>query len=102
MKFARWTHEITKGHMMVVDLQGVATPDGWLLTDPCILCDDVERFGAGNLGPHAIGRCLTALTHHLEPLPATLEADANVPVPRNSWRSSTDRLPGFNRHDIAC
>jgi len=83
MKFTRWTHEATKGHMMVVDLQGVSTPQGWLLTDPCILCEDVERFGDGNLGPHAISRCMVALAHHLDPTPEP--QIGSVATPRNAW-----------------
>eukprot|EP00746_Dinoflagellata_sp_MGD_P002635 gnl/MRDRNA2_/MRDRNA2_105160_c0_seq1.p1 gnl/MRDRNA2_/MRDRNA2_105160_c0~~gnl/MRDRNA2_/MRDRNA2_105160_c0_seq1.p1 ORF type:complete len:1066 (+),score=191.69 gnl/MRDRNA2_/MRDRNA2_105160_c0_seq1:78-3275(+) len=92
MKFSRWTHEITRGHLMVVDLQGVSTSDGWLLTDPCILCEDVERFGAGNLGPHAICRCLTALARRLDPAPEspasriTWDSSSScVTAPRNAW-----------------
>ena len=39
---------------MVVDLQGVHTPEGYVLTDPVILCTDIRRFGATNLGPKII------------------------------------------------
>jgi len=66
MKFMRWTHAITEGHMMVVDLQGVRTVDGFVLTDPCILCADVTRFGSGNLGPRALERCLASLSTRLD------------------------------------
>mmetsp|Transcript_9844 Transcript_9844/g.20890 ORF Transcript_9844/g.20890 Transcript_9844/m.20890 type:complete len:1184 (+) Transcript_9844:71-3622(+) len=66
MEFTRWTHEATGCHMMVVDLQGVCTEDGWLLTDPCILCSDITRFGSGNLGPRAMQRCLAALASRLD------------------------------------
>lgn len=66
MRFMRWTHEVTEGHMMVVDLQGVRTEEGFVLTDPCILCADVTRFGSGNLGPRALERCLTSLAARLD------------------------------------
>eukprot|EP00928_Gymnodinium_smaydae_P061053 TRINITY_DN450_c1_g1_i1.p1 TRINITY_DN450_c1_g1~~TRINITY_DN450_c1_g1_i1.p1 ORF type:complete len:1127 (-),score=178.94 TRINITY_DN450_c1_g1_i1:182-3562(-) len=66
MKFMRWTHEATDGYMMVVDLQGVRTEHGFVLTDPCILCADVTRFGNGNLGPRALQRCLASLTARLD------------------------------------
>jgi serine/threonine-protein phosphatase PP1 catalytic subunit len=66
MRFMRWTHEVTDGHMMVVDIQGVRTETGFILTDPCILCADVTRFGSGNLGPRAISRCLASLAALLD------------------------------------
>lgn len=45
--------------------------DSWVLTDPCGFVD-VERFGSGNMGPHAMNRCLGALTVRLVDLPLTL------------------------------
>lgn len=42
--FSHWTHHITAGRMMVVDLQGVKAEDGYLLTDPALHCDDLLRF----------------------------------------------------------
>ena len=47
---------------MVVDLQGVISkPHGIVLTDPAILCSDLSRFGATNLGDTAMTRCIEAL-----------------------------------------
>jgi serine/threonine-protein phosphatase PP1 catalytic subunit len=66
MRFMRWTHQVTEGHMMVVDLQGVRTEEGFVLTDPCILCADVTRFGSGNLGPRAMERCIASLAARLD------------------------------------
>lgn len=84
MEFTRFTHEATKGHMMVVDLQGVAVEDGWLLTDPCVLCEDVGRFGAGNMGPHGMDRCLNALRVRLDEAPVPIEeAAARSSAPRS-------------------
>merc|ERR1719356_1941533 len=82
MEFARWTHEATRGHMMVVDLQGVRTANGWLLTDPCVLCNDVTRFGSGNLGPYAIMRCLATLARRLDTpsIPSNINIDQPVIV----------------------
>lgn len=58
-KFTIWTHLVTKGHMMVVDLQGVKTRDNtFVLTDPVILCKDITRFGATNMGEEGIQRCV--------------------------------------------
>merc|ERR1712070_246617 len=87
-EFMRWTDEVTQGHMMVVDLQGVKTEEGWLLTDPCILCQDTSRFGNGNLGPYAMGRCIKALSCLLDPQPPLPEAKATVPAPANAWKDT--------------
>jgi len=79
MAFMRWTFEATEGYMMVVDLQGVRTDEGFELTDPCILCADVTRFGSGNLGPRALQRCMASLATHLdEPIE---EEEEVVPPP---------------------
>jgi len=60
--FSMWTYEYTNKYLMVVDLQGVVSQShGIVLTDAAILCHDVMRFGATNLGPTAIDRCLKAL-----------------------------------------
>merc|ERR1712232_1082630 len=79
------------GHMMVVDLQGVRTSNGWLLTDPCVLCADTRRFGSGNLGPYAITRCMTSLARRLdEPaVPTGLNSQQQeIVAPENAWKPS--------------
>jgi len=104
MRFTQWSHEATRGHMMVVDLQGARTTGGWTLTDPCILCADVQRFGSGNLGSHAMERCLVALGHRLNPVReiASLSSDCSQPsvnaepAPTNAWShvaSSSSHIP---------
>ena len=57
LEFALWTAEVTEGFMMVTDLQGCRTSDGYQLTDPVILCKDVGRFSSTNLGQDGIERC---------------------------------------------
>lgn len=57
----RWTYEATGGYMMVADLQGVQTPDGFTLTDPAVLCEDVCRFGSTNMGPDGMRRMLEGM-----------------------------------------
>ena len=42
--FSHWTHHITSGRLMVVDLQGVKVDRVYLLTDPALHCDDLLRF----------------------------------------------------------
>eukprot|EP01041_Mallomonas_annulata_P018359 gene18359-37259_t len=64
-RFSRWTYEVTDGYMMVVDLQGVHTEDGYILTDPVILCEDVTKFGKTNLGKAAMLRCNASLSAYL-------------------------------------
>ena len=64
-RFSRYTFEVTGGYMMVVDLQGALTEDGFVLTDPVVLCLDVRRFGKSNLGKVAMLRCNAALGAYL-------------------------------------
>ncbi len=47
--------------MMVADLQGVLAAEGYVLTDPVILCEDVCRFGSTNMGPDAMRRMLDGM-----------------------------------------
>uniref|UniRef100_A0A7S4KWC7 Alpha-type protein kinase domain-containing protein n=1 Tax=Guillardia theta TaxID=55529 RepID=A0A7S4KWC7_GUITH len=50
--FTDWTYEITKGYLMIVDVQGIKSPSGeeFILTDPAIHCKNTDRFGGTNLG----------------------------------------------------
>ncbi|KAI1704810.1 alpha-kinase family domain-containing protein [Ditylenchus destructor] len=55
MAFSHWTYQISRGYLMVVDLQGVIGTDETgrktlELTDPAIHCTDLTRFGRTNLG----------------------------------------------------
>jgi hypothetical protein len=60
---------------MVVDLQGVISePHGIVLTDPAILCSDLSRFGATNLGDTAMIRCIEALKRWQEVVLSTNDA----------------------------
>ena len=52
---------MTGGYMMVADLQGVQAADGYVLTDPVVLCEDVCRFGRTNMGPDGIRRMLEGM-----------------------------------------
>jgi len=56
--FSHFSWQITKGHMMIVDLQGV---DG-ILTDPQIHCLDRKKFGDGNLGYYGMLRFFVSHT----------------------------------------
>lgn len=44
--FSHFSWQITRGYLMIVDLQGV----GNILTDPQIHCVNTKKFGKGNLG----------------------------------------------------
>jgi hypothetical protein len=50
LRFTSFTHKISKGYLMVTDLQGIRKGREFILTDPVILCKDVLRFGNTNLG----------------------------------------------------
>lgn len=66
LRFALWTYEVTEGYLMVTDLQGVLTENGYTLTDPVVLCTDLARFGSTNLGAKMMARCRTSTEAHLE------------------------------------
>jgi Alpha-kinase family len=48
--FSHFSWQLTKGYMMIVDLQGATG----VLTDPQIHCLDYTKYGKGNLGYHGI------------------------------------------------
>lgn len=78
--------------MMVVDLQGVKTREGWLLTDPCVLCADTSRFGSGNLGGYAMSRCAKGLSCLLDGAASSADISGTQPAvcaPSNAWKSNT-------------
>lgn len=63
LKFSKWTHQHTSGFAMVTDLQGVETENGWVLTDPAILCTDLSRFGPTHFRKTQMVTCMAALEH---------------------------------------
>ena len=64
-RFSQWTHEVTRGYMMVVDLQGVKTDKEYILTDPVLHCKDIDRFGSTNMGELGMDRCLKSLRAYI-------------------------------------
>jgi hypothetical protein len=68
LRFALWTYQVTSGFLMVADLQGIRTSAGYELTDPVILCTDLNRFGNTNLGPEMMERCKQSAEKHLADL----------------------------------
>ncbi|KAM9985766.1 hypothetical protein ACTFIZ_012401 [Dictyostelium cf. discoideum] len=52
--FFHWTYQESKNKAIVVDIQGVKTSKGYLLTDPAIHSTDILRFGGCNLGKPGI------------------------------------------------
>ncbi|KAI0567820.1 MHCK/EF2 kinase [Gracilaria domingensis] len=48
--FAHWTWVDSGGSIMVSDIQGVRTGDGYVLTDPCVHSVSGTGFGATDLG----------------------------------------------------
>jgi vacuole morphology and inheritance protein 14 len=56
--FTHFSWQLTKGYLMIVDLQGVAG----VLTDPQIHCLNTKKFGKGNLGYYGMMKFF--LTHY--------------------------------------
>lgn len=54
LEFAKYTFDATGGYLMVSDLQGLNTSDEFFLTDPAVVCKDVEMFGDTNLGEKGV------------------------------------------------
>jgi len=50
LEFVKYSYDATDGYMMVADLQGVSTSTEFLLTDPAVMCQDVDRYTGTNLG----------------------------------------------------
>jgi hypothetical protein len=65
LNFAKWTHKWTDGFMMVTDLQGGETSHAYTLTDPAILCKDLNRFSPTNFSASQFDMCLEAVDHAL-------------------------------------
>ncbi|CAG8622748.1 11010_t:CDS:1, partial [Dentiscutata heterogama] len=55
--FSHFTHNYTKGYLVVCDLQGIELENEFWLTDPAIHCVDSLRFGGTNLGEKGINEC---------------------------------------------
>merc|ERR1712166_92847 len=87
----------TNGFMMATDLQGCqikktslvdVVKEGWVLTDPAMLCQDLSRFGPTNFNEAQLTMCYGGANHVL-----------------NHGRSMVDGAPGtsyiagFSRHD---
>ena len=54
--FSHWSHHITKGQMMVTDLQGLEVDsNSFVLTDPAIHCTDPSRFSASTTNWGEVG-----------------------------------------------
>ena len=61
-RFSKWSHDMSKGYLLVSDLQGVQEATGRVvLTDPAVLCTDLSRFGATNFSPAQMTMCLEAI-----------------------------------------
>ncbi len=68
LRFTLWTNEVTKGYLMVTDLQGVEKDGQFYLTDPVVLCKDITRFGRTNLGEKFMNRCIHATKIYMSEL----------------------------------
>lgn len=96
LRFALWTVEFTGGYLMVTDLQGVVTDEGYILTDPVVLCTDLSRFGSTNLGGGMMARCRASTEAHLEALAGAgavqgIKALARIPPPKEASQKPPSR-----------
>ena len=94
LRFSRWTHDFTKGYMMVTDLQGTRHSRGFSLTDPVILCRDLDRFGPTNFTHVQMSECLGAIEHALKAGSRAGGATAGPRPPTSSATPTARRMPG--------
>lgn len=66
LAFCKYTHDVTKGYLIVTDLQGVKCGHDFFLTDPVILCKNPLRFGSTNVGTDFMKRCIGSTNKYLE------------------------------------
>ena len=90
LQFSLWTHEHTRGYLMVTDLQGVREQRGWRLTDPAILCQDLSRFGPTNFDESQMERCIRAVDHALD----FADAASTLTAPRSTIPATVRKMPG--------
>lgn len=83
---SKWTHDSTRGYLMLTDMQGVETTSEIILTDPAILCSDDRRFQPTNTGQPGMRLCYEVLGH-------TVSSSAPISV------MGTIRRPGFSHAD---
>lgn len=65
LRFTNFSYNLTKGYLMVADLQGVIKEGHFWLTDPAILCKDILRFGNTNLGEEFMTKTIESTRAHM-------------------------------------
>ena len=88
--FTHWTYAITKGYLMVVDLQGVEQEKKFILTDPSIHCK-APKYGNTNCGEVGMKQFLK--THKCGSVCIALELNKN----ENKKHSSQKKILGIFR-----
>ena len=97
IEFAKWTYDWTNGFMMATDLQGCqikktslfdVAQEGWVLTDPAMLCQDLSRFGPTNFCEAQLTMCYEGANHALSHGRSMVDG-----APGTSY------IAGFSRHD---
>ena len=66
LRFSDYTYQMTRGYLMVADLQGVKKGNEFVLTDPVILCKDLLRFGSTNLGGKFMEKCISSTRAYMK------------------------------------
>ena len=97
IEFAKWTYDWTNGFMMATDLQGCqikktslvdVVKEGWVLTDPAMLCQDLSRFGPTNFSEAQLTMTYEGANHVLSHGRSMVDG-----APGTSY------IAGFSRHD---
>ena len=111
LEFSKWSYEWTDGFMMVTDLQGCAKRGGgWSLTDPAVLCKDLDRFGPTNYHVVNMKICYDACKHTLRTVRGrgtdtrtsyrsgfSKEMDRRTEIKKTSLSRSTPRRAGESK-----
>lgn len=90
--FSHWTHDITSGRIMVVDLQGVKVDRVYLLTDPALHCDDLLRFRETRTNLGVKGMRQFFQTHVCSDVCKQLNLSSSTSVPKTSLMQRSDSL----------
>eukprot|EP00026_Physarum_polycephalum_P007521 Phypoly_transcript_07583.p1 GENE.Phypoly_transcript_07583~~Phypoly_transcript_07583.p1 ORF type:complete len:332 (+),score=70.54 Phypoly_transcript_07583:588-1583(+) len=88
--FSHFSYQVSKEYMVVVDIQGIRTPSGYLLTDPAVHCK-ASKYGDSNFGAEGFDKFFE--THECNAIcnklglkrhPKQVKLDNLSPIPANT------------------